>query len=96
MQCHSPSVSIPYRPLNFDILNEVTCKDAYPLPRVDDTLDELKDAIFTSILISRLASGKFDFVRRTSTRQHFKHVMVSWSGSLGRSDCVMRHLRFSE
>jgi hypothetical protein len=24
-------------------LNEVTRKDAYPLPRVDDTLDELKD-----------------------------------------------------
>jgi hypothetical protein len=27
-------------------LNEVTRKDAYPLPRVDDTLDELKDANF--------------------------------------------------
>jgi hypothetical protein len=27
-------------------LNEVTRKDTYPLPRVDDTLDELKDANF--------------------------------------------------
>jgi hypothetical protein len=27
-------------------LNEVTRKDAYPLPRVDDTLDEFKDANF--------------------------------------------------
>jgi hypothetical protein len=27
-------------------LNEVTRKDAYPLPRVEDTLDELKDANF--------------------------------------------------
>jgi hypothetical protein len=27
-------------------LDEVTRKDAYPLPRVDDTLDELKDANF--------------------------------------------------
>jgi hypothetical protein len=27
-------------------LNEVTRKDAYPLLRVDDTLDELKDANF--------------------------------------------------
>jgi hypothetical protein len=26
--------------------NEVTRKDAYPLPRVDDTLDELKDVNF--------------------------------------------------
>jgi hypothetical protein len=31
-------------------LNEVTRKDAYPLPRVDDTLDELKDAKFSSHL----------------------------------------------
>jgi hypothetical protein len=27
-------------------LNELTRKDAYPLPRVDGTLDELKDANF--------------------------------------------------
>jgi hypothetical protein len=27
-------------------LNEVTRKDTYPLPRVDDTLDELKDVNF--------------------------------------------------
>jgi hypothetical protein len=27
-------------------LNEVTRKDAYPLPRVDDALDERKDANF--------------------------------------------------
>jgi hypothetical protein len=26
--------------------NEFTRKDAYPLPRVDDTLDELKDGYF--------------------------------------------------
>jgi hypothetical protein len=32
--------------IDYSGLNEVTRKDAYPLPRVDDTLDELKDAIF--------------------------------------------------
>jgi hypothetical protein len=38
-------------------LNKATRKDAYPLPRVDDTLDELKDASsYTST--SRLASSK--------------------------------------
>jgi hypothetical protein len=36
-------------------LNEVTRKDAYPLPRVDDTLDELKDVNFYTHL--DLASG---------------------------------------
>jgi hypothetical protein len=36
-------------------LNEVTRKDAYPLPRVNDTLDELKDANFYTHL--DLASG---------------------------------------
>jgi hypothetical protein len=36
-------------------LNEVTHKDAYPLPLVDDTLDELKDANFYTHL--DLASG---------------------------------------
>jgi hypothetical protein len=36
-------------------LNEVTHKDAYPLPSVDDTLDELKDANFYTHL--DLASG---------------------------------------
>jgi hypothetical protein len=34
-------LSIDYRGLN-----EVTRKDAYPLPRVDDTLDEPNDANF--------------------------------------------------
>jgi hypothetical protein len=36
-------------------LNEVTRKDTYPLPRVDDTLDELKDANFYTHI--DLASG---------------------------------------
>jgi hypothetical protein len=31
-------------------LNEATRKDAYPLPRVDATLDELKDANFYTLL----------------------------------------------
>jgi hypothetical protein len=36
-------------------LTEVTRKDAYPFPRVDDTLDELKDANFYTHL--HLATG---------------------------------------
>jgi hypothetical protein len=43
------------RCIDYRGLNEVTRKDAYPLPRVDDTLDEVKDAIFHTHL--DLASG---------------------------------------
>jgi hypothetical protein len=32
--------------IDYRCLNKVTRKDAYPLPRVDDILDELKDANF--------------------------------------------------
>jgi hypothetical protein len=35
-------------------LSDVTRKDAYPLPRVDDTLDELKDAKYLHTLRPRL------------------------------------------
>jgi hypothetical protein len=48
-------------------LNEVTRKDAYPLPRVDDTLDELKDANFYTHL--DLAYG-FSQIR---VREHVIH-----------------------
>jgi hypothetical protein len=41
--------------IDYRRLNEVTRKDAYPRPRVDDTLDELKDASFYKHL--DLASG---------------------------------------
>jgi hypothetical protein len=57
-------------------LNEVTRKDAYPLPRVDDTLHEVKDANFIRILTSRLASGKFEYAMKTSTRLRIKPLMA--------------------
>jgi hypothetical protein len=41
--------------IDYNGLNEVKRKDAYPLPRVDDALDELKDANFYTHL--DLASG---------------------------------------
>jgi hypothetical protein len=43
------------RCIDYRGLNEVTRKDAYPLPRVDDTLDEIKDANYYAHL--DLASG---------------------------------------
>jgi hypothetical protein len=52
-------------------LNKVTRKYAYPLPRVDDNLDELKDAIFTHTHTHtstlRVISRKSKYESKTST-----------------------------
>jgi oligoribonuclease (3'-5' exoribonuclease) len=40
--------------IDYRRLNEFARKDAYPLPRVDDTLDELKDANFYTHFASGL------------------------------------------
>jgi hypothetical protein len=62
--------------IDYSGLNEVTRKDAYPLPRVDDTLDNLRTRFFTYTLTLPLASGKFECVIKTSTRRHFRHMMA--------------------
>jgi hypothetical protein len=61
--------------IDYRSLNEVTRKDAYPLPRVDDTLDELKDANFYTHL--DLASGFwFECVTMTFTRRLSRPLMA--------------------
>jgi hypothetical protein len=65
-------------------LYEVTRKDAYTLPRVDDTLDELKDDNFYThlnlaivfTLNLNLAFGKFECVIMISTRLLSKRLMA--------------------
>jgi hypothetical protein len=57
-------------------LSEITRNDAYPLPRVEDTLDELKDANFTPTSTSPLASSKFACVIMTFTRRRFRPLMA--------------------
>jgi hypothetical protein len=67
-----------YRCIDYRGLNEVTRKDAYPLPRVDDTLDELKDAnLYTHLdLASGLSHLKFAYVIKTFARLRFKRLMA--------------------
>jgi hypothetical protein len=62
-------------------LNEVTRLDAYPLPRVDDTLDELRDANFYTHL--DLASGFWQVLVRDQdihkTAFHTPDYLMEWA-----------------
>ena len=44
--------------VNFRKMNNLTKKDAHPLPRIDDTLDTLGKAKWFSTLISLVATGR--------------------------------------
>jgi hypothetical protein len=63
--------------IDYHGLSEVTLKDAYALPRVDDTLDELHDA---NVYIGLdLSSGLWRIrVREEDVHkeQRFRHMMV--------------------
>ena len=52
--------------VDFRKLNEVTVRDAYPIPRIDDTLDELQNAKFVSTL--DLRSGYWQVEMDTESR----------------------------
>jgi hypothetical protein len=57
-------------------MDEVTRKDAHPLLRVDDTLDEFYDAnLYKDLDLAYDFSGKFESGRKMSTRRHFKLPM---------------------
>jgi hypothetical protein len=63
--------------IDFRQLNKVTIKNKYPLPRIDDLFDQLKDAnIFSKI---DLRSGyhqvriKEEYIRNTSFRTRYGH-----------------------
>ena len=55
MQVRGDFSQPPHGCVDFRKVNEITKKDAYPIPRIDDTLDALAGAKFFSTL--DLASG---------------------------------------
>ena len=55
--------------IDYRSLNEVTIKNKYPLPRIDDLFDQLKDAkYFSKIDLFRLLSTKDSAQRHTKDR----------------------------
>ncbi len=67
--------------VDYRMLNEYTVKDAYPLPRIDDSITNLGDAKYMS---------KFDF-GRPSTRCQTESVTSTRQPSQPRRDCSIGH-----
>ena len=70
----SPRFCFDYRRLN-----DVTVKDAYPLPRVDECLDSLSGAKFFSTLDLNSGYWQVACPQKIKKRQHLPQVWVYFS-----------------
>jgi hypothetical protein len=75
--------------IDFRQLNKVTVKNKYPLPRIDDLFDQLKDAKIFSKIDLRLG---YHQVMKTSARPPLEQGMVITSSQWCHLGCQMHPL----
>ena len=67
---------------DFRYLNSVAVNDAYPIPRIDESLSKMGDAnFFLHFLISDWSFGRYRLENKTATKQA---LLVSWDCFNGR------------
>jgi hypothetical protein len=57
--------------IDFRKLNDLTLKDSFPLPRIDETLNKLNVAKFFPVLIYNLVTNKFNWMRPEKKKNCF-------------------------
>ena len=62
--------------LDYRVLNKYTIKDKFPIPAIDDLLDELNRAMYFTKLHLRSGFTKFELRRKIFARQHFELMKV--------------------
>ena len=84
--CGSPIVLVPKKDgtwrmcVDFKTLNKITVKNHYPLPRIDDLLDQLKDAKYFTKLYCESDIIRSGLPRETHGRQLSKLSKVCLNG----------------
>ena len=66
--------------VDFRALNKITVKNRYPLPRIDDLLDQLKDAKYFTKFYLRSRYHQVRLLKETHGRQLSKQSKVCLNG----------------